>query len=226
MTELNLVLLGPPGSGKGTQGERLQEELRLPYYATGDILRAAVREQTELGRLAKEYMDRGDLVPDEVIVGAIGERIDSGEAADGFILDGFPRTVPQAEALGDKLAELDRALAIVLLIGASDDEVTRRLGGRRTCVENGHVFHVDFNPPQRDGVCDVDGSELIVRDDDKPEVIRNRLEQYHAKTEPLIGFYDERGLLRRIDGCATPDEVAAELRDTLATLKLEANGAI
>ena len=226
MPELNLVLLGPPGSGKGTQGERLQEELRLPYYATGDILRAAVRDETELGKLAKEYMDRGDLVPDEVIVGAIGERIDSSEATDGFILDGFPRTVPQAEALADKLAELDRELTGVLLIDASDDEVTRRLGGRRTCVENGHVFHVDFNPPQREGVCDVDGSELIVRDDDKPDVIANRLEQYHAKTEPLIGFYEQRGLLRRIDGCASPDEVAAELRDTLATLKLEVNGAI
>ena len=226
MAELNLVLLGPPGSGKGTQGERLQEELRLPYYATGDILRAAVREQTELGRLAKEYMDRGDLVPDEVIVGAIAERIDSGEAAEGFILDGFPRTVPQAEALAAKLSELDRGLSGVLLIDASDDEVTRRLGGRRTCVENGHVFHVDFNPPQRDGACDIDGSELIVRDDDKPEVIANRLEQYHAKTEPLIGFYDQRGLLHRIDGCAPPDDVAAELRDTLATLKLEADRAI
>jgi adenylate kinase len=226
MTELNLVLLGPPGSGKGTQGERLQEELRLPYYATGDILRAAVREQTELGRLAKEYMDRGDLVPDEVIVGAIGERIDSREAAGGFILDGFPRTVPQAEALAAKLSELDRELTGVLLIDASDEEVTRRLGGRRTCVENGHVFHVDFNPPQRQGICDVDGSDLVVRDDDEPEVIRNRLEQYHAKTEPLIGFYDQRGLLRRIDGCAAPEEVAAELRHTLETLKLEANEAI
>jgi adenylate kinase len=226
MSELNLVLLGPPGSGKGTQGERLQEELRLPYYATGDILRAAVREQTELGRLAKEYMDRGDLVPDEVIVGAIGERIDSREAVDGFILDGFPRTVPQAEALADKLSELGRELTGVLLIDASDEEVTRRLGGRRTCVENGHVFHVDLNPPRREGACDVDGSELIVRDDDKPDVISNRLEQYHAKTEPLIGFYDQRGLLRRIDGCAAPDEVAAELRRTLETLKLESNEAI
>jgi adenylate kinase len=226
MTELNLVLLGPPGSGKGTQGERLQEELRLPYYATGDILRAAVREQTELGRMAKEYMDRGDLVPDEVIVGAIGERIDSSEAVDGFILDGFPRTVPQAEALADKLSELGRELTGVLLIDASDEEVTRRLGGRRTCVENGHVFHVDFNPPRQEGACDVDGSELIVRDDDKPDVIGNRLEQYHAKTEPLIGFYDQRGLLRRIDGCAAPDEVAAELRRTLETLKLESNEAI
>jgi len=226
MPELNLVLLGPPGSGKGTQGERLRDDLQLPYYATGDILRAAVRDETELGKAAKEYMDRGDLVPDEVIVGAIGERIDSVEAADGFILDGFPRTVPQAEALATKLAELGRQLTAVLLIDVSDEEVMRRLGGRRTCVENGHVFHVAFNPPEQEGVCDIDGSELIVRDDDKPEVIRHRLEQYHEKTEPLIDFYDHQSLLRRIDGEATPDAVGDELRRVLATLKLEADEAI
>ena len=226
MSELNLVLLGPPGSGKGTQGERLQEDLRLPYYATGDILRAAVRDETELGRTAKEYMDRGDLVPDEVIVGVIGERIDSAEARDGFILDGFPRTMPQAEALDAKLEELGRAVTAVLLIDASDDEVVRRLGGRRTCEENGHVFHVEFNPPQREGVCDLDGSELIVRDDDKPEVIRHRLEQYHAKTEPLVEYYDHRSVLRRLDGSAAPDEVEAEIRRTLATMRLEQDEAV
>jgi adenylate kinase len=171
-------------------------------------------------------MDRGDLVPDDVIVGAIGERIDSSEAADGFILDGFPRTAPQAEALAAKLTELGRALTGVLLIDAGDEEVVRRLGGRRTCLENGHVFHVEFNPPERDGVCDVDGSELVVRDDDKPEVIRHRLQTYHEKTEPLIDFYDRQSLLRRVDGAAEPNAVAAELRRTLATLKLEADEAI
>lgn len=221
MPELNLVLLGPPGSGKGTQGERLQEDLRLPYYATGDILRAAVRDGTELGRTAKEYMERGDLVPDEVIVGVIAERIDSSEALDGFILDGFPRTMPQAEALGAKLEELGRTVTAVLLIDVSDDEVVRRLGGRRTCEENGHVFHVEFNPPEREGVCDLDGSELIVRDDDKPEVIRKRLETYHAKTEPLVNYYDQRSVLRRIEGAAPPDDVAEEIRRTLATMRLE-----
>ena len=226
MPELNLVLLGPPGSGKGTQGERLQEDLRLPYYATGDILRAAVRDETELGRLAKEYMDRGDLVPDEVIVGVIAERIDSGEALDGFILDGFPRTMPQAEALDAKLDELGRAVTAVVLIDVSDDEVVRRLGGRRTCAENGHVFHVEFNPPKAEGVCDLDGSELIVRDDDKPEVIRNRLEQYHEKTEPLVDYYDQRSVLRRIDGVAPPDQVAEEIRRTLATMRLEQDEAV
>ena len=226
MPELNLVLLGPPGSGKGTQGERLQEDLRLPYYATGDILRGAVREETELGRTAKEYMDRGDLVPDEVIVGVIAERIDSSEALDGFILDGFPRTTPQAEALDAKLSELGRRLTGVLLIDVGDDEVVRRLGGRRTCEANGHVFHVEFNPPQQEGVCDLDGSPLIVRDDDKPEVIRRRLATYHEKTEPLVDYYDHRSLLRRIDGAAPPEEVADEVRRTLATLKMEQDEAV
>jgi adenylate kinase len=226
MSELNLVLLGPPGSGKGTQGERLQEDLELPYYATGDILRAAVREGTELGRAAKGYMDRGDLVPDDVIVGMIGQRIDSAEADDGFILDGFPRTAPQAEALAEKLEELGRALTAVLLIDVDDEEVVRRLGGRRTCVENGHVFHLEFSSPKEEGVCDIDGSELVVRDDDKPEVIRHRLEQYHAKTAPLIEHYDTRSLLRRIDGASSPESVAEEIRRTLATLRLEADEAI
>jgi len=221
MAELNLVLLGPPGSGKGTQGERLNDDLRLPYYATGDILRGAVRDETELGREAKEYMDRGDLVPDEVIVGVIAERIDSSEARDGFILDGFPRTTPQAEALDAKLSELGRAVTAVLLIDVSDDEVVRRLGGRRTCEENGHVFHVEFEPPQQEGVCDIDGSPLIVRDDDKPEVIRTRLETYHEKTEPLVTYYDNRGVLRRIAGEAAPDVVAEQVRRTLATMRME-----
>jgi adenylate kinase len=226
MAELNLVLLGPPGSGKGTQGERLQEDLRLPYYATGDILRAAVREETELGKSAKRYMDAGDLVPDEVIVGVIAEALDSEEARDGFILDGFPRTTPQAEALDAKLGELGRAVSAVLLIDVSDDEVVRRLGGRRTCEANGHVFHVDFNPPKEEGVCDIDGSPLIVRDDDEPEVIRKRLATYHEKTEPLVTYYDDKGVLRRVDGERDPDEVTEELRRTLATMRLESDGAV
>jgi adenylate kinase len=221
MSELNLVLLGPPGSGKGTQGERLQEDFRLPYYATGDILRAAVREETELGRTAKEYMDRGDLVPDEVIIAVIAERIEQPDAADGFILDGFPRTIPQAEALDNELRALERELSAALLIDVADDEVVRRLGGRRTCVKNGHVFHLEFDPPKQPDVCDIDGSRLEVRDDDKPEVIRHRLEQYHSKTEPLISYYDEKGLLRRIDGALSPDEVGDRIRALLATLKME-----
>jgi adenylate kinase len=220
MPELNLILLGPPGSGKGTQAERLQEDLELPYYATGNILRAAVRDETELGRKAKEYMDRGDLVPDEVIIGVIAERIAGHEAEDGFILDGFPRTVGQADALESRMDELGRRLTAALLIEVSDEEVVRRLGGRRTCP-NGHVFHVEFDPPESEGVCDVCGAELSIRDDDKPDVIKNRLVQYREKTEPLVSFYEDRGVLERVDGAKTPDEVYEDVRAVLATLRME-----
>ena len=220
MSELNLILLGPPGSGKGTQGERLQEDLDLPYWATGDILRAAVREGTDVGRQAREYMDRGDLVPDDVIVGVIGERIDSKEAEDGFILDGFPRTEVQAQALNAKLDELGRSVSAAILIDVGEGEVVRRLGGRRTCP-NGHVYHVEFDPPQQEGICDVCGAELEIRDDDKPEVIRRRLEQYREKTAPLIGYYEDEGLLMRVDGGQEPEEVTDMIRALLATLRME-----
>lgn len=221
MAHLNLILLGPPGSGKGTQGERLQEDLELPYYATGDILRAAVREGTVIGLEAKEYMDRGDLVPDEVIIGVIAERIASPEAAHGFILDGFPRTLPQAEALEEKLDEISLQIGAVILIDVPDEEIVRRLGGRRVCTEADHVYHVDFNPPEKDGICDIDGSELVTRDDDAPETIRNRLVQYHEKTAPLVDFYEKQALLDRVDGARAPDEVAESIRALVATLSLE-----
>jgi adenylate kinase len=220
VSELNLILLGPPGSGKGTQGETLQEDLELPYYATGDILRAAVRDQTELGRQAKEYMERGDLVPDDVIVGVIAERIGQSEAADGFILDGFPRTTPQAAALDAKMAELGRRLTAVILIEVSEEEIVRRLGGRRVCP-SGHVFHVEFDPPTNEGVCDVCGEPLGIREDDKPEVVRHRLVQYEQKTKPLIAYYEDPGLLERVDGEQDPDKVGDEIRALLATLRME-----
>jgi adenylate kinase len=220
--ELNLILIGPPGAGKGTQAERLVDDFDLPYYATGDILREAVRNETELGREAKEYMDRGDLVPDELICRVIMERLDTDEAADGFLLDGFPRTVPQAETLDRELESRGRSMTAVLLIDASDEEVIRRLSGRRICVKNQHVYHVEFDPPKNDGVCDQDGSRLIQRDDDKPETIQRRLDVYHQQTEPVISWYEEKGLLRRFDGDRSPDDVHAHIRATLATLRLEA----
>lgn len=220
MSELNLVLLGPPGSGKGTQGERLREDLQLPYYATGNILREAVRDETDLGREAQSYMDRGDLVPDEVIIGVIAERIAQHEAEDGFILDGFPRTVGQADALAARMKELGRRLTAALLIEVADEEVIRRLGGRRTCP-NGHVFHVEFDAPAAEDVCDVCGEPLTIRDDDKPEVIKHRLEQYRDKTEPLVAWYEERGLLERVNGTKAPDEVYEDVRALLATLRME-----
>ena len=221
MAELNLILLGPPGSGKGTQGERLQEDLEYPYYATGDILRAAVKDGTEVGQAAQEYMDRGDLVPDEVIIGIIAERLESGEADHGFILDGFPRTVIQAEALDTELEKLGRQLTAVILIDVTDDNIVNRLSGRRVCQEKGHVYHVEFNPPATEGVCDIDGSELYIRDDDKPEVIRHRLEQYHEKTSPLVDYYKKQGLLNSIDGADDPDRVSEKIRTLVSTLSLE-----
>jgi adenylate kinase len=221
VSELNLILLGPPGAGKGTQAQRLVDDFDLPYYATGDILRQAVKDETELGREAKEYMDRGDLVPDDVITRVVLERLDSEEAKDGFLLDGFPRTIPQAEALSDALKRVGRSLTAAMLIDASDDEVLRRTTGRRICVKSGHLYHVEFDPPKNDGTCDQDGSRLIQRDDDKPETVKKRLSVYHDQTEPLIEWYDTAGLLRRFDGNRTPEEVHDHLRATLATLKLE-----
>jgi adenylate kinase len=220
MSELNLVLLGPPGAGKGTQAERLQGDFRLPYYATGNILRDAVDEGSDLGKQAKEYMDAGDLVPDELIISVIQERISGEEAQDGFLLDGFPRTVGQAEALEEALDELGRSLTAVLLIEADDEEIVRRLSGRRQC-KNGHVYHVEFNKPKHEDVCDIDGLKLFQRDDDKPETVRRRLDTYRDKTEPLVDFYDERGILKKFDGTRSPTEVHDHIRATLATLRLE-----
>ncbi|TML00184.1 MAG: adenylate kinase [Actinobacteria bacterium] len=222
MSELNLIMLGPPGAGKGTQAERLHEDFGLLHIATGDILRAEVAADTPLGTEARRYMDAGELVPDEVIVGMITQRISGGDARDGFLLDGFPRNERQADALAEALEQLERRLTAALLIEMPDEALVRRLTGRRMCVKNPtHIYHVEFDPPKHADVCDQDGARLVQRDDDREETIRHRLQVYHAQTEPLIDHYDHAGLLRRFDGNRNANEVHAHIRATVATLRLE-----
>ena len=215
-------MLGPPGAGKGTQAERLNEDFGLLHIATGDILRAEVAADTPLGMEARRFMDAGELVPDEVIVGMITQRISGGDARDGFLLDGFPRNERQADALAEALEQLERRLTAALLIEMPDEALVRRLTGRRMCVKNPtHIYHVEFDPPKHADVCDQDGARLIQRDDDREETIRHRLQVYHAQTEPLIDYYDRAGLLRRFDGNRNANEVHAHIRATVATLRLE-----
>lgn len=222
MSELNLILIGPPGAGKGTQAELLQGDFGLAHISTGDMLRAEVAEGSELGREAKGYMEKGELVPDEVIIGMITSRIEQPDAREGFLLDGFPRNESQADALSEAVAEHGRRLTAALMIEVSDEEVVRRLTGRRVCVKNpSHIYHVEFDPPKHEGVCDQDGARLIQRDDDSEQTIRHRLEVYHEQTAPVAAYYERAGLLRRFDGARSQDEVHRHLRATLATLRLE-----
>jgi adenylate kinase len=221
MAELNLILLGPPGAGKGTQAAQLTHDFGIPHISTGDMLRGAVAKGTPIGTEAKRFMEAGELVPDSVIIGVVLERIAEDDARDGFLLDGFPRTVAQADALGGEIEKLDRRLSAALLIDVPDDVVVKRISGRRMNPKTGRIYHVDHDPPKRDGVCDDDGSELVQRDDDREETVRKRLAVYHEQTEPLIHYYDEQGLLRRFDGTGSQRDVHDHIRSALATLKLE-----
>jgi adenylate kinase len=221
MTELNLILLGPPGAGKGTQAARLVDDFRVAHIATGDILRAAVEQDTELGQKAAEYMKAGNLVPDELIISVILDRIEEPDCTDGFLLDGFPRNVEQAKALDAALDNHGRTLTAALLIAVPDDDLIRRISGRRVCQKNGHVYNVFTNKPKHDSACDIDGSRLLQREDDAEETVRNRLNVYNAQTAPLEGFYDDRGILKRFDGTRSETEVHDHIRATIATLRLE-----
>jgi adenylate kinase len=204
---VRVVLVGPPGAGKGTQAQFIASHLSIPKISTGDIFRANVSGGTELGKLAKEYMDRGDLVPDEVTVAMVRDRLGEDDAQEGFLLDGFPRNVPQAEILKKMLAEWGSSLDVVLELVVDDEEVVRRLAGRRTCRSCGKVWHVDFDPPAREGVCDACGGRLFQRDDDREDTIRHRLEVYQEQTSPLISFYADEGILVGVDATGPVEEI-------------------
>jgi adenylate kinase len=205
---MRIVLVGPPGAGKGTQAAFLAKNLSIPHISTGDLFRANISSQTELGKLAKSYMDAGNLVPDEVTIGMAKDRMEQSDAAGGFLLDGFPRNVSQAEALDDMLKEEGMRLDAVLDLEVPEDEVVKRIAGRRICrKDSSHVFHVTYNPPKADGVCDTCGGELYQRDDDSEETVRTRLEVYHTQTEPIIDYYKAQGLVVTISALGKVDDV-------------------
>ncbi|HXP57533.1 MAG TPA: adenylate kinase [Streptosporangiaceae bacterium] len=204
---MRIVLVGPPGAGKGTQAQFIASHLAIPKISTGDIFRSNVSQGTPLGRQAKEYMDRGDLVPDEVTIAMVRDRLGEEDAADGFLLDGFPRNVPQAETLKKQLLDWDQRLTVVLELVVDEDEVVRRLSGRRTCRRCERVWHIMFDPPTRDGICDACGGELFQRDDDREETVRHRLEVYKKQTAPLVSYYADEGILIGIDATGPVEEV-------------------
>ena len=212
---MKLVLLGPPGAGKGTQAARLEDYYDIPHISTGDIFRKAIKEETELGQRAKEYLDEGKLVPDEVTNGIVKERLAESDCKDGFILDGFPRTINQAEALSQILNDLNYKLDAAVNIEVSDDEVIKRLSGRRVCSDCGATYHVDVNPPQEEGSCDKCGGELYQRDDDTPETIKERLEVYYDKTAAVVDYYKDKDLVVTINGQQGLDEVFAAIKENL-----------
>ena len=212
---MNLILLGPPGAGKGTQAKMLVETYGIPQISTGDMLREAVKNQTQLGLEAKKYMDAGQLVPDEVVIGLVKERLGRDDCAQGFMLDGFPRTVPQAEALDKVLAEMGKAIDHVISIEVPNEELLKRLTGRRTCRNCGQGYHVIFDPPKQDGVCDKCGGELYQRDDDNEATVANRLKVYEESTKPLINYYQAKGLLRPIDGVGAIKEIFERIKAVL-----------
>jgi len=215
MTQFNLILLGPPGAGKGTQAGRIVAGYGIPHISTGDILRAAVKNQTQMGLEAKKYMDAGDLVPDSVVIGIVEDRLREPDTTKGFLMDGFPRTIPQAEALDKALEGLGRTVTKVIVLLVDEDLLIARLTGRRICRSCQTPFHVLFTPPKEEGVCDVCGGELYQRDDDTEATVRNRLEVYGNQTEPLIDYYDKAGVVVRIDGAQLPDVTYEDIRAAL-----------
>lgn len=215
---MNIIIMGLPGAGKGTQAAKIIQEFQIPHISTGDMFRLAMKQETELGLKAKSYMDNGDLVPDEVTIGIVKERLSQSDAKDGFLLDGFPRTIEQAEALNDIMKALNTNIDRTIFIDVPEEELMNRLTGRRICSSCGAAYHLVFNPPKVEGVCDLDGAKLYQRDDDNPETVANRLEVNVNQTQPLIDFYKDQGVFVNVDGARDIDEVFSDVTDILKNI--------
>lgn len=208
---MKIVMLGAPGAGKGTQAKKISEKYSIPHISTGDIFRANIKENTELGQKAKTYMDKGLLVPDELVVDLVVDRLSQDDAKKGYVLDGFPRTIPQAKALDEALEKIGEKLDYAINVDVPDENIVCRMSGRRACVSCGGTYHIKYNPTKTEGVCDACGGELVLRDDDKPETVKKRLDVYHEQTQPLIDYYKESGVLKDVDGTVDLEDVFAAI---------------
>ncbi|MCR5106968.1 MAG: adenylate kinase [Lachnospiraceae bacterium] len=212
---MKIIMLGAPGAGKGTQAKRIAEEFGIPHISTGDIFRANIKEKTELGMEAKSYMDKGQLVPDELTVKILLDRVAKDDCKNGYVLDGYPRTIPQAEVLYDAVTKLDDKIDYAINVDVPDENIIDRMGGRRACVKCGATYHIKYNPPKKEDTCDICQSNLIIRDDDKPETVKNRLSVYHEQTQPLIEYYSKQGILKEVDGTQDIDVVFEDIKKIL-----------
>ena len=212
---MKIIMLGAPGAGKGTQAKKIAEKYQIPHISTGDIFRANIKNGTELGKKAKTYMDQGLLVPDELVCDLVVDRVKQEDCKNGYILDGFPRTIPQAESLDEALGQMGESLDYAINVDIPDEHIVNRMSGRRACVGCGATYHMVYAPTKKEGVCDVCGAELILRDDDKPETVQKRLSVYHEQTQPLIDYYKGKGILRDVDGTKDMDVVFQAITDIL-----------
>ncbi|MBO6215856.1 MAG: adenylate kinase [Lachnospiraceae bacterium] len=212
---MKIIMLGAPGAGKGTQAKQIAGKYNIPHISTGDIFRANIKNGTELGKKAKEYMDQGQLVPDELTCDLVMDRIAEDDCKNGFVLDGFPRTIPQAEALDAALTKTGQAMDYAIDVDVPDENIVNRMSGRRACLKCGATYHIVSIPPKKEGICDTCGSELVIRDDDKPETVQKRLDVYHEQTQPLIDFYQKKGILKSVDGTQSMDEVFGAITEIL-----------
>lgn len=215
---MKIIMLGAPGAGKGTQAKRIADKYNIPHVSTGDIFRSNIKEGTELGMKAKSFMDKGALVPDDITIGMLMDRIHEADCKNGYVLDGFPRTIPQAECLTEALEKSDESIDYAIDVDVPDEHIVNRMGGRRACVGCGATYHVEFNPPKAEGICDVCGSELTLRDDDKPETVKKRLDVYHDQTQPLIDYYKGFGKLKQVDGTQNMDKVFEDIISILGDM--------